>query len=735
MLQLARQRGLKGFVLNNETGVLIEVEGEQGDIDRFLSDLELHAPPLSIIDSIQCSSSQPTGAEADFQIVRSESAREKFAPMTPDIATCSDCLKELFDTSNRRFRFPFINCSSCGPRFTIIEQLPYDRAHTTMRDFVMCEHCRSEYDNPLDRRFHDEPIACPRCGPQVTLTSKSRNEVVVGDVFIPARRLLADGKILAMKGVGGFSLVCDATNASAVRRLRQRKLQDEKPFPLIAGTTAVVHDHCIVSPLEESLLVSPRRPIVLLEKKHDSSIAPETAPGVNTFGFMLPSSPIHHLLLEHLNRPLVIAAANRSDEPICFEDRDALELLGDIADYFFLHNQRIRTRVDDSVTRVFRSREMILKRSRGHVAQPIRIGDRISRRILACGGEKNSTFCLTRDEFAFVSQHLGNLENPESLETFANEIEHYKLLFEIQPEVIAYDLHPDYHSTKYALSRDDIKTMIGVQHHHAHIASCMVDNETDRDVIGVAMDSVGFGADGHLWGCEFLIANLKDAERMAHLEYVTLPTGYADGREPWQMAATFLHKTFGAAFIDLDLSLLETMDRIAWSNLSKAISEDVNNQQISSMGRMFDAVSSLLGLNQAITINGQAGVILEAIANTRCNDSYEFALSGDGSTIKADTVVRGIVQDLLDGVPMEDISAKFHNGVAALITTVVCKIRDEQGINRVALSGGVFENMYLLNSVFGRLEAERFKVLIHSRIPPNDSGISLGQAAIARIKC
>jgi hydrogenase maturation protein HypF len=732
---LASRGALTGRVLNSPAGVLIDVEGESSTIDRFIKEITLNPPPLSLIESVERRDDLDLAHYSDFRIVESTSNGERLTPISADIATCADCLRELFDPKDRRYRYPFINCTNCGPRFTIIEGIPYDRDRTTMRDFEMCDDCRAEYENPLDRRFHAEPTACPRCGPRLSLTDAEGRAVEldgVEDITGRVRLLLTSGRIVSVKGIGGFHLACDALDVEAVECLRQRKYREDKPFALMAKSVAVIKEYAHVSETEEALLNSARRPVVLLEKRVDGRRLPEAvAPGVNTLGFMLPYSPLHLLIFENLERPLVLTSGNVSDEPICYEDEDATRRLNEIADYFLSHDRRIHIRTDDSVARIVEGRETVLRRSRGYAPAPVRVGFKFEREILACGAELKNTFCLARESYAFVSHHIGDLENLETLRSFKQGIEHYKRLFHLHPDAIAYDLHPEYLSTKYALALDESYTKIGVQHHHAHIASCMADNRVEGEVIGVAMDGLGFGTDGRMWGGEFFVADFREAERIAHLEYVPLPGGAQAVREPWRVAAAYLHRTFGDDFLNLDLPFVQKMDVKAWTTLSRMIATGTNSPETSSMGRLFDAVSSLLGLRNTVNYEGQAAIELEAMADKDCARGYEFEFKAGDNIISAGAVIRRAVEDLLDGYPPRKVSAQFHFGVAALIATVARRVRDERGLNRVALSGGVFQNMLLLKSACRMLKRDGFEVLTHSRVPTNDGGISFGQAAVA----
>src|SRR5262245_46155978 len=733
IFSLARRRALRGHVLNNDSGVLIDVEGETNAVEQFINEIKFNPPPLSQIESVERRDILSTASHSEFRIAESESAGRKSVPIAADIGVCADCLRELFDPRDRRFRYPFINCVNCGPRFTIIEDVPYDRAKTTMREFTMCAACRAEYENPDDRRFHAEPAACPACGPRLYLTDEGGRKLENGDNAIAhARGLLLNGKILAIKGVGGFHLACDATNAGAIRRLRDRKYREDKPFALMAGSIEMIEEHCSVSAFERDLLLSTRRPIVLLARKPDSVISNwsrAVAPGLNSVGFMLPYAPLHYLLLDNLDRPLVMTSGNVSDEPICHEDRDALERLENIADYFLLHDRRIRVRADDSVVRARENREIILRRSRGYAPQALKASFKFAREILACGADLKNTFCLTRGDHAFISHYIGDLENLETFQSFEQGVERFRRLFNLNPEVVVHDLHPAYISTQYAMTLACASVKIGVQHHHAHIAGCMADNGVKGEVIGVAMDGLGYGTDGRLWGGEFFVAGFEQAERVTHLEYAPMPGGTKAIREPWRMAAIHLHRALGAAVFDRNLDFAKRLDRRAWATLSRMAERGVNSPETSSMGRLFDAVASLIGVRDVANYEGQAAIELEMMADESQDDSYEFDFS-DG-VIKPSPVICDIVADLVRRVPAPVIAAKFHNAVARLILVVARRIRAERGLRRAALSGGVFQNLLLLNRTIRLLEGSDFEVYTHGRVPTNDGGISLGQAVVA----
>lgn len=734
---------LRGRVLNSTTGLLIDVEGNQRTIDQFVSGIKLNSPPLSAIDSIECNHNLKPADYADFVIAESSHDSDTSVSISADIATCKDCLAELFDPLDRRYQYPFINCTNCGPRFTIIEDIPYDRARTTMRDFRMCTQCLAEYCNPVDRRFHAEPSACPSCGPQLSLrrvrvtgevtedAQASVQQITQENIIELVQDFLRQGEIIAIKGLGGFHLACDALNTDAVQRLRKRKYREDKPFAMMADSVAVVQLHCFVSDAERELLNSRESPIVLLQKRGDSKVAPAVAPGVNNFGFMLPHSPLQHLLLRDMHQPLVMTSGNLSDEPISYDDGEAIQRLSDVADYFLLHDRRIHMRTDDSVVRIRERRTEVLRRSRGYAPAPVRTGFRFERQILACGAELKNTFCLTRENHAYVSHHIGNLENLETLRSYREGIDHFKRLFHLEPEAVAHDLHPEYLSTKYALLLADELVKIGVQHHHAHIASCMADNDIDGEVIGVAMDGLGFGTDGSMWGGEFMVASFEEAERLYHLKYLPMPGGVRAIREPWRMAAMYLHDAFGDQFLDFDLLFVKELESRSWAALKRMAETRTNSPETSSMGRLFDAISAILGIRSLVNYEGQAAIELEAIADISETGFYEFHRAVDVGVIDAAAVVRNVVDDLQNGVATPIVSARFHQGIAHLILSISEIIREERHLDRVALSGGVFQNLFVLRRTCDLLRSHNFHVFTHGRVPTNDGGISLGQAAVA----
>ncbi len=730
--QLAHKHNLAGWVCNTSAGVDIEIEGPPEALAQFVEGLEAEAPPLARIESITATDHPPDGYQ-QFEIRRSVAQEGRYQLISPDIATCEDCRRELLDPPDRRYRYPFTNCTNCGPRFTIIEDIPYDRPKTTMRDFIMCPDCQSEYDNPLDRRFHAQPNACPVCGPQLSLTDVNATQIAAQDEISAAVRLLSEGRILAIKGLGGFHLACDATDEEALRRLRQRKLRPKKPMAVMMATMEEIKAHCSVSPQEEELLSSPQCPIVLLPWEDNSTVSRLVAPGNRYLGVMLPYTPLHHVLLRDMGRPLVMTSGNISEEPIAINNHEALARLQDIADYFLLHNRDIYARYDDSVWMVVDGEAQPLRRSRGYAPFPIHLPFK-SQQVLACGTELKNTFCATKDEYAFLSQHVGDMENLETLEHFESSIELYKRLFRLEPEIIAYDMHPDYLATKYALSLGPPLKLVPVQHHHAHIVSCMVDSGVQGEVIGVALDGTGYGTDGHIWGGEFLVANYRSFRRVGHLQYVPLPGGEAAIHRPYRMAIGHLYALLGDEELNAALPFLGEVDELELSIIKQQIDKGLNTPLTSSCGRLFDAVSALLGFHGQATYEAQAAIQLEMMADHEDNGmSYPFSiLHRDGAKlVQLSEVWRGILEDLRAQLPRSAIALKFHTTIAQITTEMCRQIATESGLNRVALSGGCFQNRLLLTKTVDALYEAGLEVLTHSQVPCNDGGVSLGQATIA----
>ena len=731
---LATKLNLSGHVCNDTRGAVIEVEGETSTLDDFLDSMRTNSPPLASLDRIGCQEI-PLKKQSGFSILASLAGEERRALTSPDAPTCGDCLQELFDPKDRRFLYPFINCTNCGPRFTIIQDVPYDRKRTTMSVFPMCPDCFGEYEDPRNRRFHAQPNACPECGPRVNLLDRQGQTVAGADPIAAAARLLKEGAIVAVKGLGGYQLACDVSNEAAVAHLRKKKHRWDKPFALMTQEMDTLRRLCFVDPEEEALLKSSRCPIVLLKKKKPSQVAASVAPGQRTLGVMLPYTPLHHILMREVGRELVMTSGNFSDEPIAYKDDDAFRRLKGIADYFLVHNREIHMRTDDSVSRVVMGQELILRRARGYVPQPITMPAAFVKPILACGAHLKNTFCLGKGSHAFVSHHIGDLENYETFQSFQEGIEHFQNLFEIQPEVVAYDLHPDYLSTRYAHKLEGV-TKIGVQHHHAHIASGMAEHGLSGTVIGVAFDGTGYGTDNTIWGGEFLVADYLDFRRAAHLEYVPLPGGEAAIREPWRSAAACLTLAYGKDMEGLEIDFVKRLDLKRWRILQTMMDRGLNCPLASSMGRLFDAVASLLGIRDAINYEGQAAVELEMIAEETCPESYPWSITpGDFPiAIGVQELIRAIVEDIFRGKPAPHISAKFHNSLVEMIVSVCGLIREREGLECVVLSGGVFQNAFLLTRLLPRMESRGFRVLVPKKFPPNDGGISLGQAAIANAR-
>jgi hydrogenase maturation protein HypF len=735
---LAKKRGLAGFVLNSSAGVSLEIEGSTAALDRFLEEFSAHPPGLAQIDEIRIEDSPPTGAE-DFVIRESAESEEEFVLAPPDIATCPDCIDDFSDPANRRHHYPFTNCTQCGPRYTIIRDIPYDRPFTTMAEFSMCPACQAEYDDPADRRFHAQPNSCPNCGPRLELWDKSA-AIARGPEALPrVREFLRRGRIIAIKGLGGFHLACDATNDTAVRLLRERKRRSGKPFALMARDTKVIERLATIGEAERRLLEGPRRPIVILEGKEGGGLSDAIAPGNSTVGMMLPYTPLHHLLFQTDRAGeapldvLVMTSGNLSEEPIVSRNEEVPSRLHSLADYFLLHDRRIQTRVDDSVVRAFESRERVLRRARGYAPLPIDLG-RPLRQLLALGGELKNTFCLTKSHYAILSQHIGDLENLETKMAFEQTLEHVKRFFRVEWEAVAHDLHPGYLTTQMAQAMKRVET-IPVQHHHAHTASCMAENRLDGMVIGVALDGTGYGTDSKIWGGEFLVADYRGFERRAHLRYVPLPGGDAAIRQPWRMGLSYLIDVFGEAAGSLAVPLNEQVPESRRTAMARIVERRVNCIETSSCGRLFDAVAAILGVRQEITFEGQAAIELEMFARQgpRPTASYPFDFASDGS-IDLRPLIKALVGESCSGASARAVAARFHYTLAAIIVEACRRIRSSDGLNRVCLSGGTFQNFTLLEETIARLRQNDFEVFLHSKVPPNDGGLSLGQAMVANAR-
>jgi hydrogenase maturation protein HypF len=734
--RLAHRYKLNGWVRNTSGNVTIEIEGQEANINQFLASLKSEAPPVARIQDIATETIAVKG-DAGFSILESRAKAGEYQSISGDIATCTECLKEIFNPDNRRYLYPFTNCTNCGPRFTIIRDIPYDRPLTTMHRFIMCPDCQAEYDDPLNRRFHAQPNACPKCGPSLQLTDKEGNAIACRDILKRTAELIGKGNIVAVKGMGGFQLACDATSHGTVARLRQRKRRPGKPFALMMSSLEEIRKHCLISPIEEELLLSAQSPIVLLRWRRDiSNIAESVAEKNKYLGVMLPSTPLHHILLRYAAIPLVMTSGNISEEPICKDNDEAIRRLKGIADYFVLHNRDIYSRYDDGVYLVEKGEVQALRRARGHAPSPIALPFQ-SKQILACGAEEKNTFCLTRDRYAFLSQHIGDMDNEETLEHYQDTIGLYQRLFRVQPEVIAHDTHPEYHATRYALkiAEDEGLPTVAIQHHHAHIVSCMVENGVQAPVIGVAFDGTGYGSDGNIWGGEFLVCDAKGFERLAHLEYVPMPGGDAAIHKPYRMALGYLFTLLGE---ETPLESLPIISRVPTEEIriiKKQLEQGLNSPLTSSAGRLFDAVSALAGVRGEIEFEAQAAIELEMLAPDDIShfDAYPFTIEpGNGMLlIRLRELIAAIVGDAAGSVPAATISGRFHQTVADIITGTCHIISEGIGVKSVALSGGVFQNRLLLNLAIDGLQKGGFKVYSHRVVPTNDGGIALGQAVIA----
>ena len=728
--RLAHECHLTGFVNNSSEGVLIEAEGRPADVAAFLARLREEAPPLSRIVSVE-TEELPANGDTAFVIRASQKEAPPITLVPPDMAICDDCLRELFDPKDRRYRYPFINCTNCGPRYTIVEGIPYDRPRTSMRVFPMCPDCEREYHDPANRRFHAQPNACPVCGPRVWLVDRNGKEIAAEDAIERAVELLRQGRILAIRGMGGFHLAVDAHNEAAIQELRRRKGRAEKPFALMAADLAVIKRYCHVSPEEETVLRSQIRPIVLLRAREDAGLPGAIAPKNRYLGFMLPYTPLHYLILRDNFDALIMTSGNYSEEPIAIKNEEALHRLRDLADAFLLHNREILQRCDDSVVRVMAGQPRVLRRARGYVPVPVFLARPCSRRILACGGELKNTVALSRGDAVFLSQHIGDLDNPEALDFFEASIRHLERILEITPEAIAHDLHPEYLSTKWALQQTGLPR-VAVQHHHAHLAAVMAENGVDRPTIGIILDGTGYGTDGTIWGGEVLIGDFSGFRRYAHLEPFPLPGGTAAIKQPWRTALAVLQKAFGDEAYGLVLPGLEK-SRGEIKLVLQAAEKGINAPLTSSCGRLFDAVSAMLGICHRISYEAQAAIELEMQVDEAETAVYGDALENVGGkgALPVGPLVRAVWQDVQQRTEPGKIAARFHWTLAELFLRAALRAREETGISTVGLSGGVFQNVQFFHYLLRRLQEENFEVLTHREVPTNDGGIALGQTVIA----
>ncbi len=723
--RLTEEAGLRGYVLNDTNGVLIEVEGEKRDLDRFLIRVDSEKPVISKIYSMQHSFLAESGHK-DFEIRESDGLGDRRVSILPDISICDECSKEIDDPDDRRFEYPFTNCTNCGPRFTIIEYLPYDRQNTSMRSFNMCPECWTEYNHVFDRRFHAQPDACHSCGPWVSLYDAKGNLISDKDGAIErAASLIKEGNIVAIKGVGGYHLLCDAMNEDAVIRLRRRKQREEKPMAVMFPDMKGIKAEAIINELEERAINSVEKPIVIVKKKEGNSLARSVSVGNSTLGVFLPYTPLHRIILRKLNSPVIATSANITDEPIVSEEKDAFARLEGIADGFLAHNREIVRKCDDSVVRITAERQVPVRRSRGFAPLPVILPFKLEAPVLALGSYMNNTIAVGIDDKVYLSQHIGDLETHFAADFYEETIDDFLRLFDIEPEVVVSDLHPGYHSTKFGERRfgDRLKK---VQHHYAHILSCMAENDMpeDAEVIGMAFDGTGYGTDNTIWGSEVMIASYKGFKRAFHLQPYKLPGGDMAVKEPRRTAMSLLYSTFGDKVLDMECIQFPEKEKLFLIEMMK---KDMNSPSTTSMGRLFDGVASMIGLNHKISYHAQAAIALEQLALSS-NERGSYPVIVKSSMIGHMPLIKGIMDDINSEVPKEDIARKFHNTVVDIIVAAAGSLREKTGISVVALTGGVFQNALLIESAFGRLKEEGFTVLIHQIVPPNDGGISLGQA-------
>lgn len=728
----AVRHGLTGYVANKGGEVLIHIEGNPSGIKAFLSYIKENSPQSAHIHSIVTVNEAIKGFN-DFKIIKSIDDKTAISGIPADVGICDDCRSDIMNPASRFYLYPFTSCTKCGPRFTIIHRLPYDRCNTTMEPFRMCKECEKEFSDPENRRYHAQTICCPECGPKIKLVDKSGYEIT-GDPFDNARAMLKQGFILAVKGIGGYHLVCDAADDKAVSKLRERKIRKYKPFAVMFKDLNETDKHCEITGIGKELLLGLQKPIVLLRQKAESKISGAVNPGLNRLGVMLPYSGIHLLLFDSNINAIVATSGNISGQPLITGDKDAIELLGGIADAFLVHNREILRPCDDSVVKPVLSTVQFLRRGRGYAPLPILLDSKNKeRQILSVGADLKNTFCTLKDGRAYISQHMGELNNLESLKIYKENIKKYRDVLDFTPDIVAHDMHPDYITTKFA---NEVKIpAIQVQHHHAHIASVLTENNFDGQVIGVAFDGTGFGPDQTVWGGEFFIATLEGYIRTGHLRQVFMPGGEMAVRQPWRMAGAYLQDTFGESFMDMDIPCVKELSNLQWPVLWKSVKYGLNKMTTSSAGRLFDAVSAILGVCYYNDYEGQASAKLESIANDEDEIAYEYEIYEE-QTLTADfrKTIKGIISDVMNGKEINNISGIFHNTISRAIADICMKIREKDGINTIALGGGVFQNQLLLEKSLKYLSDSGFKVLINKLIPCNDGGISLGQAAVVAAK-
>jgi len=748
--KIACDNNLNGWVSNSSRGVYIDVEGRDGDILSFIQKLKSSPPKLSKIDEVVIEHRGIINYKG-FEIRHSEKEENAMTYISPDIGVCEDCLTDIRDSKNKRYRYAFTNCTNCGPRFSIIKKLPYDRLVTTMNEFKMCDECHEEYRNPLNRRFHAQPNACKECGPKLKLINNKGEKVYCKDEIKETIKLIREGKIIAIKGIGGFHLACDGKNEEAIQSLRGKKHRPRKPLALMMKDIETVRKYCYLSEKEEGILKSSKGPIVLLNKRREK-LPINISPNNKCLGVMLPYTPLHYLLFEDDIEVLVMTSANAAGLPMVYKNCEALDNLSSVVDYFLLHNREIHIPVDDSIVKVILNEERVIRSSRGYA--PIYIKQKGIKDILACGSHLKNTFALSKNENIILSPYIGDMENIETYNNFEKNVNHIGDMYNIKPKIIAYDMHPNYWCTEYVEKQNTIN--IEVQHHHAHIVSCMIENNIKEKVIGIAYDGVGYGIDGAIWGGEFLICNHKNFERIAHLNYVQMPGGDAATKEPWKMAVSYIYQAYKTSTCDIlkdDVSNLINQDNcedinVMYENMRKVlkgkniksaiamIKNNINSPKCSSMGRLFDAVSGMLGFLGGVTFEGEAAILLENIADENEKGSYDYEITYQDKDyiINTSKIIQEIIHDINNGVGFDIISKRFHNTVIDFTVKMCSILRETLNINKVVLSGGVFQNEIILKGIYEKLNYEGFEVYTHKSIPCNDSGICLGQIVIANSK-
>lgn len=723
--------GFKGWVQNSSSGVAIDVEGGEESLLEFIREISHNAPALAVVEDVTIQYKSLIGY-TDFKIIKSVNDEEGFVLVSPDVSICPDCYNELIDPTNKRYRYPFINCTNCGPRFSIIKSLPYDRDKTTMDSFIMCDECSNEYHDIDNRRYHAQPNCCPECGPKLSLLDRFGNDIK-GDAIGIVLKKITSGNIVAVKGLGGFHLACNALDSKAVRKLRERKHRDEKPFAIMCRDVETIRNYAIVTDEEQKIIENVKRPIVLLKKSPDCLLPEEIAPDTDYLGFMLPYTPLHYLLFDNNIKALVMTSANISDNPVVYKNNEAINILNNIADYYLVHDREINIRCDDSVVRVYKGKEYFIRRSRGYAPFPVKLSFDL-KPMLACGAEQKASFCVSKGRYAFLSQHIGDLKNHETLNHYENQVDTFKKLFRIDPEIIACDLHPDYLSTEYAEQKHDIKKTY-IQHHHAHMASCMADNNLEGDVIGITWDGTGLGTDGTIWGGEVLTGGYSDYSRVCSFLPTNMPGGDNAVKNIYMMALSYLIGTFGK---ETD-SYLNTFPILRdkgeeYKIIYKMISKDINSPITTSCGRLFDGIACLLGLCGTVSYEGQGAVKLESASK------YNIADTLDYDVIKKDGLYvydwRPTINNIMELIKLKNdaafIASAFHNTLVEVCIRMVDTVRNNTGLNKVTISGGVFQNNYLLNKLVDKLNTMEFEVYTHNRVSTNDEGLSLGQIVIAQ---